>query len=76
MKRARLFRINHAQAVRLTKEVAFPEGVREVVVLREGSRRIIVAADSMWDDFFDGPGTDIGDRAQPALQNREVFPGE
>jgi antitoxin VapB len=73
MNRTTLFRTNRSQAVRLSKDVAFPEGVREVVILREGSRRVIVPADAVWDDFFDGPGADIGERVQPPLQDREAF---
>ena len=41
MTRTTLFQSNRTQAVRLSKEVAFPEGVREVAVLRDGPRRVI-----------------------------------
>jgi len=71
MTRTNLFQSNRSQAVRLPKEVAFPEGVRAVVVLREGKRRVIVPADAIWDDFFDAPGVDLGERAQPEPQSRE-----
>jgi antitoxin VapB len=37
MTRTTLFQSNRSQAVRLSKEVAFPVGVREVAVLREGA---------------------------------------
>lgn len=67
-----LFQTNRSQAVRLAKDVAFPPGVREVVVLRDGKRRVIVPADAAWDDFFDAPGIDI-ERNQPAVQEREAF---
>lgn len=73
MNRTRLFRSNRSQAVRLPKDVAFPEGVREVVILREGARRIIIPADSAWDDFFDAPGIELGPRDQPEAQEREAF---
>ncbi|WP_282187013.1 hypothetical protein [Azospirillum sp. B21] len=46
---------------------------REVVILREGPRRVIVPADSVWDDFFDSPGSTFPDRDQPAPQEREVW---
>jgi antitoxin VapB len=73
MPRTRLFQTNRSQAVRLPKEVAFPAGVHEVVVLRDGARRIIVPANAIWDDFFEAAGVDLGDRSQPAPPAREVF---
>lgn len=68
-----LFKSNQTQAMRLPRDVAFPETVREVTILREGNRRIIVPKDQSWDDFFDQPGTDFPDRDQPAMQERESF---
>jgi len=66
-----LFQNNRSQAVRLPKEVAFPAGVREVAVLRDGARRVVVPANAVWDDFFDAPGVDLGERSQPVAQPRE-----
>ena len=66
-----VFMSNRSQAVRLAKDVAFPPGVRHVRVLRDGPRRVIVPVDSAWDDFFAAPGTDLGERSQPAAQERE-----
>ena len=71
MTRTTIFQSNRSQAVRLPKDVAFPEGVRSVRVLREGKRRVIVPADAVWDDFFDAPGVDLGERDQPDVQVRE-----
>lgn len=71
--RTTLFQSNRSQAVRLPKDVAFPDGVKEVIILREGRRRIIVPANSSWDDFFAMPGADLGQRDQPAAQAREDF---
>ena len=71
MPRTTLFKSNHSQAVRLPKDVAFPEGVKEVAVLKEGKKRIIVPAESIWDDFFDAPGIDLPGREQPPVQARE-----
>jgi antitoxin VapB len=76
--RTALFLSNRSQAVRLPKAVAFAETVREVVIVPDGPRRIIAPAEAAWDDFFDAPGfdapgTDIGERAQPAMQGREAF---
>lgn len=68
-----LFQNNRSQAVRLPKDVAFPPSVREVAILRDGPRRIIVPVGSVWDDFFDSPGIDLGERDQPAVQAREAL---
>ena len=73
MARTRVFQSNRSQAVRLPKDVAFPEGVKEVSVLREGSRRIIVPANAAWDDFFSGEGVDLANREQPDAQTRDRF---
>lgn len=47
MVRITLFKSTRSQAVRLPKEVAFPEAVREVTVLRDGKRRVVVPADAV-----------------------------
>jgi antitoxin VapB len=73
MTRTTLFRSNRSQAVRLPKDVAFPQGVKEVAILRDGARRVIVPANAVWDDFFAEPGTDLPEREQPAMQERERF---
>ena len=71
--RTTLFLSNRSQAVRLPKGVAFAEGVREVTILRDGARRIIVPTNAVWDDFFNQPGVDLGSRDQPAMQERDAF---
>ena len=68
-----LFKSNKSQAVRLPRDVAFPENVREVTIIRDGKRRIIVPADSSWDDFFAASGIELGPRDQPPAQLREDF---
>jgi antitoxin VapB len=73
MTRTALFQSNRSQAVRLPKEVAFPVGVRSVTIIRDGNRRVIVPTDAIWDDFFEAPGIDLGDRDQPVTQARETF---
>jgi len=73
MTRTTLFQSNRSQAVRLPKSVAFPEGVRDVTILRDGDRRVIAPADATWDDFFAAPGVDLGAREQPEAQEREPF---
>ena len=71
MTRTTLFRTNRSQAVRLPKDVAFPESVREVAILKDGVRRVIVPANVVWDDFFDSPGIDLGEREQSPFPKRE-----
>jgi antitoxin VapB len=73
MSRTTLFQTNRSQAVRLPKEVAFPVGVRQVAVLRDGVRRVIVPANAIWDDFFEADGVDLGERSQPEAQPREAL---
>lgn len=71
--RSTLFKSNRSQAVRLPKDVAFPEGVKQVALWRHGNARMIVPADAMWDDFFAAPGVDLGEREQPPIQAREAL---
>ena len=71
MARTKLFKSNRSQAVRLPKEVAFPEGVKDVTIIRDGAKRVIVPANAVWDDFFDGPGIDLPPREQPQAQKRD-----
>ncbi len=71
MVRTTLFLTHKSQAVRLPKDVAFPEQVREVTILRDGVRRIVVPSGALWDDFFDGSGIDLPPRQQLALQERD-----
>lgn len=73
MTRTTLFQSNRSQAVRLPKDVAFPDGVREVAILKDGARRVIVPANAVWDDFFAAPGVDLPDREQPCMQERASF---
>jgi len=71
MTRTTLFQNNRSQAVRLPKDVAFPDGVKEVVIVKEGARRVITPANAAWDDFFAAPGIGLPDRGQPEMQERE-----
>jgi antitoxin VapB len=73
MTRTTVFQSNRSQAVRLPKDVAFPEGTKEVTILRDGKRRVIVPSNVLWDDFFDAPGVDLGEREQLKAQSRETF---
>ncbi len=73
MPRTTLFLTNKAQAVRPNKDVAFPKGVREVMALRDGPRRVIVPSNAARDDVFASPGFDLGERNQPPMQDREAL---
>ncbi len=74
--RTRLFKSNRSQAVRLPKEVAFPESIRDVSITRVGRSRIITPAGRSWEDWFEGPGVSrdfMVQREQPEDQRREAF---
>jgi antitoxin VapB len=71
--RTTVFRSNRSQALRLPKDVAFPDHVKQVTIVREGKRRIVAPSDALWDDFFDAPGIDLGPREQPEAQERVAF---
>jgi antitoxin VapB len=72
-----LFTTNRSQAVRLPKAVAFPDGVREVDILKIGHSRLVVPRGQRWDDLFlDGPrlSEDFASvREQPPMEEREPF---
>jgi antitoxin VapB len=54
--RTKLFTSNRTQAVRLPKDVRFPDGVTTVEVLKVGNARLIVPQGESWNEFFDnGP---------------------
>ncbi|MEQ1930487.1 MAG: type II toxin-antitoxin system VapB family antitoxin [Parvularculaceae bacterium] len=76
MVKAKLFRNNKSQAVRLPKDVAFPESVTEVEITRVGDRCVISPVGKSFDLFFDGPGMPpdfMIDRDQPADQARPIL---
>lgn len=73
MTTTRLFRSNRTQAVRLPKEVAFPED-GEVRITVEGDARVITPVTNSWDRFFDSLDdldVQFPDRDQPAEQERD-----
>jgi antitoxin VapB len=63
--KATVFKSNRSQAVRLPKAVAFPDDVKELRVIKEGKGLLLLPANAVWDDFFDRPGIDIGEPADP-----------
>jgi antitoxin VapB len=75
MTKSTVFTTNRSQAVRLPKAVAFPEGIREVEILKVGNTRIITPVGKSWEDFFkSGPRTSedfMRERNQPPLEKRK-----
>ena len=72
----KLFKSNRSQAVRLPKEIAYPESVKDVEITAIGSKRIIAPAGQSWDDWFDAPGVSsdfMTERTQPEDQIRETL---
>lgn len=61
------------QTLSLPEAFAFPDDVKELVLIREGNRRILVERKHVWDDFFNEPGVDLGERENPPFQERESF---
>lgn len=51
-----IFKSNQTQAVRLPKDVAFPDGVSEVEIIKAGNSRVISPVGQRWDSYFtNGP---------------------
>lgn len=53
----------------------FPEGVKKVVIRKEGDKLVIAPARDFWDEFFDrGPNPDFPERfPQGEYEGRESF---
>ncbi len=67
-----VFKLNRSQAVRIPKDLAFPDGVKKLIVRRDGNKLILEPETSFWDDFFDRPPcSDFPDRDQPPHQERD-----
>ncbi len=72
----KIFMSNRSQAVRLPKNVAFPESVKEIDIVAIGNKRLIIPAGGSWDSWFESlDATDdfMVEREQPADQIREEF---
>lgn len=65
-----IFKSNRLQAVRLPKELAFPDNVKKVIVRRVGKSVVLTPVDALWDDFFDQPGIDIVEPAHQSVHPR------
>ena len=72
----KIFKNNRSQAVRLPKEVSYPESVKDVTITKIGNKRIISPVGQSWDEWFDGPGVSddfMNQRKQPQDQGRETL---
>lgn len=69
----KLFKSNTTQAVRLPKDVAFPDGVTEVEIRVVGEGRLILPKGRGMAHWLDHGKRipDFPDRDQPAMQERE-----
>ncbi len=56
MERAKIFKSNKSQALRLPKSVAYPDTVKQVDIVMQGRTRMITPAGESWDSWFDGEG--------------------
>ncbi len=72
---AAVFKSNRNQAVRIPKDLEFPEGVKQVTIKRQGNKLIIEPAGNFWKNFFDeGPNFDFPERfPQGEYEERESF---
>ncbi len=50
-RKSTVFKSNRSQAVRLPKEMAFPDDVHRVEVVKLGSGRLIVPEGKGWEDY-------------------------
>ena len=75
MAKSTVFKTNRTQAVRIPKELAFPDSVKEVEIVRDGTRLIIVPRGGGWTEFLSaGPHVSpdfLRGRNQPTAQERE-----
>lgn len=76
MTRTTVFRSNRTQAVRLPKDVAFPDGVTAVDITAIGNARVITPAGGAVDFWFDHAATVsvdfLADREQPSQERPEL----
>lgn len=72
--RAKLFKSNRSQALRIPKAFAFPEGVKEVEIVQVGETLVLKPVKGTWDDFFNSePASDdfMRERDQGEFEIRE-----
>jgi antitoxin VapB len=73
--RSKLFKSNRSQALRIPKAMAFPQGVEEVEIVKNGDSLIITPAGKGWAEFFErGPFVTedfMQERVDPLPEKRE-----
>lgn len=52
LRTAALFKSNRNQAVRIPKDMEFPEGMDRIVIRKVGNSLMLTPKDALWDDFF------------------------
>lgn len=72
---ASIFKSNRNQAVRIPKDLEFPEGVKKVTISKVGDTLVLKPAGNFWKDFFDqGPNPGFPERfPQGEYEERESF---
>jgi antitoxin VapB len=70
---ASLFKSNRNQAVRIPKDMEFPEGVKNVYISKEGQTITVTPINDFWDELFDRPGIEIQEPAELPYEAREAF---
>jgi antitoxin VapB len=72
---AAVFKSNRNQAVRIPKDMEFPESVKELVIRKVGKSLQLSPEDTLWLDYFSEPGAaDFPDRGpQGEYEVRESF---
>ncbi len=78
MEKACIFRNNKSQAVRLPKNVALPDDIKQVAIIPLGRARLITPVGEAWDTWFDGDNVSDDfmenlERRQPFAQTRDDF---
>jgi len=74
--KTRIFKSNRSQAVRLPREVAFPDSVKDIEITAIGNKRMIAPAGQSWDEWFNALGVSsdfMTERRQPEDQHRETL---
>jgi antitoxin VapB len=72
-RKAALFKSNRNQAVRIPKDMEFPEGVKQVYLFKVGQTLTVIPVNDFWDDFFGRPGIDMQEPAELPFETHEAF---
>jgi antitoxin VapB len=72
-RKAALFKSNRNQAVRIPRDMEFPEGVKQVYLFKEGQVLTVIPVNDFWDDFFNRPGIEVQEPPELPYEIREAF---